>query len=364
MIRADLGLSYAQIGVLLSVPGLVSSVVEPALGVLSDTGRRRGLILGGGVAFGATLLMAALSSQFALLLLAFTLLYPASGAFVSLSQAALMDADPARREQNMARWTLAGSVGVVAGPLALGAAAAGIGWRGLFVAFAGLALALVVAAARMRFPAHVLRPNGDDAPPLTFRAGLTNALRAVRRRAVLRWLMLLQFSDLMLDVLYGLLALYFVDEVGVGSAEAGLAIAIWSGVGLVGDALLIPLLERVRGLAYLRVSAVLMLLAYPAFLLAPWLPAKLALLGALGLLNAGWYAILQAQLYAALPGQSGTALAATNLGGLFGSLLPLGLGLVAQAAGLGAAMWLLLAGPVALLIGLPRAADLVAPDGD
>ncbi len=348
---------------LLSIPGLVSSVVEPLLGVLSDTGRRRGLILGGGVAFGATLLIAALSSQFALLLIAFTLLYPASGAFVSLSQAALMDADPARREQNMARWTLAGSVGVVAGPLALGAAAAGIGWRGLFVAFAGLALALVVMAARMRFPAHVLWPNGDDAPP-TFRESLSNALRAVRRRAVLRWLMLLQFSDLMLDVLYGLLALYFVDEVGVGSAEAGLAIAIWSGVGLVGDALLIPLLERVRGLAYLRVSAVLMLLAYPAFLLIPWLPAKLALLGVLGLLNAGWYAILQAQLYAALPGQSGTALAATNLGGLFGSLLPLGLGLVAQAAGLGAAMWLLLAGPVALLIGLPRAADLVPPDGD
>jgi hypothetical protein len=31
-----------------------------------------------------------------------------------------MDIDPARHEQSMARWTFVGSLGVVAGPLALG----------------------------------------------------------------------------------------------------------------------------------------------------------------------------------------------------------------------------------------------------
>jgi FSR family fosmidomycin resistance protein-like MFS transporter len=39
---------------------------------------------------------------------------------------------------------------------------------------------------------------------------------------------------------------------------------------------------------------------------------------------------------------------------MFGTLLPLGIGLAAQAFGLGPAMWLLLAGPLALLFGLPR----------
>jgi FSR family fosmidomycin resistance protein-like MFS transporter len=39
-----------------------------------------------------------------------------------------MDSDPSRREQNMARWTFAGSLGVVVGPVALsGAAASALG---------------------------------------------------------------------------------------------------------------------------------------------------------------------------------------------------------------------------------------------
>jgi hypothetical protein len=39
---------------------------------------------------------------------------------------------------------------------------------------------------------------------------------------------------------------------------------------------------------------------------------------------------------------------------MFGKLLPFGIGLAAQAFGFGSAMWLLLAGPLVLLIGLPR----------
>jgi len=137
--RTDLGLSYAQIGLLLGLPSLVSSLVEPFLGILGDIGRRRVLILGGGVVFALALLLTALSRDFLILLLSFVLLYPASGAFVTASQAMLMDTDSTRHEQNMARWTLAGSVGVVAGPIALGVAATlGLGWRWLFLLFAGL----------------------------------------------------------------------------------------------------------------------------------------------------------------------------------------------------------------------------------
>ncbi len=339
---------------LLSAPNLFSNIVEPALGILSDLWRRRVLILGGGVAFGGSLLLAAVSGSFVPLLVAFLLLYPASGAFVSLSQAALMDAEPERREQNMARWTLAGSLGMVGGPLVLGAAvAAGAGWRGLFVGFAVVALILVLAAGRVRFPAQRNGDDEDDAPA-GLREGLWLALRALKQREVARWLVLLQASDLMLDILYSLLALYFVDVVGVSGEQAGLAVAVWTGAGLVSDALIIPVLDHVRGLSILRISALLMAAAYPAFLVIPSVPVKIVLLGLMGVLNAGWYAILQAKLYDALPGRSGTALAVGNFAGLVGGLIPLGLGLAAQAAGLGATMWLLLAGPLALLIGLPR----------
>lgn len=103
LVRNDLDLTYIQIGLLLSVPGIVSSIVEPFIGILGDVGYRRMLVLGGGVAFAAALGLVSVSQGFAVLLLAWMVFYPASGAFVSLSQASLMDSNPTRREQNMVR---------------------------------------------------------------------------------------------------------------------------------------------------------------------------------------------------------------------------------------------------------------------
>lgn len=352
LIRDDLGLSYAQIGMLLGVPGIVSSIVEPVLGVLGDVWKRRVLVLGGGFCFALALLLTGISQQFPLLLLSFMLFYPASGAFVSLSQATLMDAEPDRHEHNMARWTFAGSVGVVGGPLVLGAAVAlGMGWRALFVGFAALSLLILILA--WRFPFGNGRAE-DDAGSL--RDAVTGVWRALRRRDVLRWLTLLAFSDLMLDVLLGYLALYMVDVANVSSSQAAMAVAVWTGVGLLGDLLLIPLLKRVSGLRYLRISAAIELVLFPAFLLVPSFAAKLVLLGLLGLFNAGWYSILKAQHYSSMPGQSGTVLAVDNIFGFVSALIPWGLGLIAQRFDLRVTMWLLLMGPVALLVGLSRMA--------
>jgi len=353
-ISRDLGLSYAQIGVLLGIPILVSNLIEPILGILADVWRRRVLILSGGLCFIGALLLTGFSRGFTTLLAAFMVFGPASGAFVSLAQATLMDLAPNRHEQNMARWTFAGSVGVLAGSLAIGALAwLGWSWRGLFLAFAALA-ALLVALAWCQ---PLDKPGAVLISPLAgLRQGLPGALALLRRTEVVRWLVLLEFSDLMLDILLGFLALYFVDVAGATPAQAGLAVTVWSGVGLLGDFLLIPLLERVSGLRYLRLSALLELLLFSAFLLTPSFGARLALIGLLGFFNAGWYSILQGRLYSALPEQSGAVLALKNVSGLLGGLIPLALGLVAQRAGLGATMWLLLLGPVALLVGLPPGA--------
>ena len=354
LIRQDLDLSYVQIGVMLSLPGLVSSVIEPVLGILAGAWRRRALILGGGLLFALSLLLTAFSHSYFPLLVSFMVFYPASGAFVSLSQAALMDAEPERREANMARWTFAGSLGVVGGPLSLSLALwLGGGWRDMFLVFALLALFLL--GLTWRLPLEKRAPGGyhDYTGIEGILPAARQALAALHRGEVVRWLTLLQFSDLMLDILLGFLALYFVDVVNVTPMQASLAVAVWSGVGLVGDLLIIPLLERVPGLVYLRTSVLLKLALYPTFLLVPGFPGKLAILGILGLLNAGWYAILQARLYEALPGQSGTAIALGSVAGVFGSLMPLGLGWVAQRYNLQWSMWLLLLGPLALWIGLP-----------
>jgi FSR family fosmidomycin resistance protein-like MFS transporter len=351
LIRNDLGLSYAQVGLLLAIPDLIASFIEPFIGILGDVWKRRVIILGGGVCFAAAVLLTGISQDFALLMASFIVFYPSSGAFVSLSQAALMDFDPARHEQNMARWTLAGSLGVVGGPLVLGAAVGlGGGWRDVFLLMAALTVGLLLVARRFPFPNGHMEGEGQA----SFLQGVKDALLALRRREVMRWLLLLEFSDLMLDVLLGYLALYFVDVVGVSEIEAGAAVALWTGVGLVGDLLLIPLLERVSGVAYLRISAALELALFPTFLLVENPILKLAALALMGFFNAGWYAILQGRLYSAMPGQSGSVMAVGTVFGLVGSLIPLGIGLLAEQISLGAAMWVLLLGPLALLLGLPR----------
>ena len=186
------------------------------------------------------------------------------------------------------------------------------------------------------------------------RDGIAVALSALKRLPVLRWLVLLELANLMGDWLLSYLALYFVDVADASKTQAALGVALWTGVGLLGDFLLIPLLERVRGLTYLRYSAFAELALFVAFLLAPGLWPKMAIVALLGFGNAGWYSILQAQMYKEMPGKSGTVMAVNDVSSLVSGLVPLGIGLAARTWGLGAAMWLLLAGPVALLVGIPR----------
>jgi FSR family fosmidomycin resistance protein-like MFS transporter len=303
-------------------------------------------VLAGGVAFAGALALATAAQGFVPLLVAFCILFPASGAFVSLSQATLMDVDPDGRERNMARWTLAGSVGVVAGPLLVSASVAlGGGWR---EPLAGLALVTLV----LTLAARALPAPRDGAP--SFRAAARATVAALRRLAVIRWLVLLELSDLMLDVFGAFLALYLVDAAGLSGAEAGLGFAIWTGAGLVGDALLLLILRRFSGLAYLRASALNVAVLFPAFLLLEPVWAKLGVLAALGILNAGWYAIPKARLYAELEGQSGAVLTLGTVTGLVGGMFPLALGLLAGAVGIDVALWALLVAPIALLVGTPR----------
>lgn len=339
MVRADLSLSYLQVGLLLAVPGLASLVLEPAIGVLGDMGRRRVLVFAGGLGFVVALLLAAVAPGFGLLLGAFLLMFPSSGAFVSLSQATLMDLAPAMRERNMARWTLAGSIGVAAGPLLFAATRS---WRWTFAGLAVVALVLTALARSLPFDGR-----GE-------RSGFRTALAALRRRDVLRWLALLELQDLGGDVLYGYLALYFVDVVGVSTTTAALVVAVWTGADLVGNLVLLRVLRRMRGTSYIRATAFAVAVLFPAFQIVAGLWPKLILIGLVSALHSGWYPVAKGRLYAELPGLSGTAMGISTVTGLLGSALPLAVGLLAGRFGLHDAFWLVLLAPLALLIGVPR----------
>jgi FSR family fosmidomycin resistance protein-like MFS transporter len=354
LLRDDLHLTYTQIGLLLSLPGILAAFIEPFIGVLGDVWRRRALIITGGILFTLSLFMTSASTSFLLLLSSFILFNPSSGAFVNLSQANLMDSDTNRHEQNMARWTFAGSLGVLTGPILLGLFVyLGLGWRGTYALLASISTLCLLAAWKF------LPPDKDSSPSFPSMKivfdGFRAAFSSLKRKEVWRWLLLLEFADLMLDVLFSFLALYFVDVGKATQTQAGIAVVVWLAMGLVTDFLFIPIVGRQKDtIQFLRRTALVELFAFAGFLLIPGFIAKMFFVILVNLFNTGWYPILQGRLYSSLPGQSASIMAIGAVTTPIAKFFPLAIGFLADHFGLGTAMWILILGPLALLIGLPR----------
>lgn len=353
-LRAELSLSYEQVGLLLGLPGIIGTFIEPVIMLLGDTSLRKRLILGGGIAVVAALVMTAGAQSFIPVLVAMVLSFPASGAFVTLAQATLMDLNPGREPHMMARWTVAGSLGNLLGPLLLaGIFAVGLSWRYGYGGLALLGVVLVVLVALTRFPQRPITQDGDGRRIRSLLRGLWDTLRNPN---LLRWIALLEFSDLLLDVFTGYAALYFADVVGLNAAQVSLLLGVMMLVSLLSDLALIPLLERFPGRMIVRLSAGAAALLYVSWLAAPWTWAKITLVILIKLSTLGWYQVLQGEAYAAAPGRSGTVMAINSLVGPISGAMIWFIGWFAGWAGLSSAMWLLLAGPVALVLFVPAPA--------
>ncbi len=149
--------------------------------------------------------------------------------------------------------------------------------------------------------------------------------------------------------------LYFVDVARATEAQAGIAVTIWLAMGLITDFLFIPFIDRQKdSIQFLRMTAVMELFAFAVFLLMPGFIPKLLVVIAVNLFNTGWYPILQGRLYSSLPGQSASIMAIGSVTAPLAKFFPFLIGFLADQFGLQTAMWILILGPLALFIGLPR----------
>jgi FSR family fosmidomycin resistance protein-like MFS transporter len=349
-IRDDLALTYTQIGLLTTIPGLIGLVADPLIGLLADTRYRRVIALGGISATALGLLLTGISSTFAILLIAFSILFIASTAYVNLAEATLVDRDPNRAEQTMARWTVLGYIGVTLAPLIVTALFAfDQDWRGVYIAAGFVAMLYALLLARQKFDLHA---GAEHA--IAPRKILRDIVAAIRTPELVRWIVLTECADLLLDKLLEVTALYFHDVAGVELAVASGAVAVFTIAGLIGNLALVPALEKISGTRVLRVTAFIALIVYVAFLIVPNVWIKFALIAILSFCTASWFPITRGKTFAVLPGQSGLVIAITSLGNLSSIFVPFILGNIADAVGLQSAMWILALGPIALLIGLPR----------
>ncbi len=348
-IKTEFALTYTQVGLLFTLPGLLGVMSEPFIGLLGDTRHRRALVLGGIVATAIALALIAGARQYLPLLLATGIMYVASGAYVNLSQATLIDRDPRRAENTMARWVLMGAIGVTISPLLITFVLSADGsWRAVYLGTAILAIAFVPLLFMQRFNGHA---GADDEVGSLKQLG-RSLLAALRSRTLIKWIILTELADLMLDKLLEVTGLYFHDVAGVSLPAASAAVTVATVAGLIGNFALVPLLEKISGMRVLRVSAIVALVAYAALLLIPIVWLKYVLIAVINLSTAGWFAVLRAKCYEVLPGQSGVVVAVTSLANISSLFVPLLLGGIADALGLQTAMWLLIIGPIALIWGV------------
>jgi MFS transporter, FSR family, fosmidomycin resistance protein len=154
-IKTELALTYAQVGLLFTLPGLIGVMGEPLIGLLGDTRRRRALVSGGSMATAIGLTLIAGAQQYLPLLLAQCLMVVASGAYVNLSQATLIDRDPRRAENTMARRVLMGAIGVTLSPLLItGVLTVAGSWRAVFLSTAMVVGAFALLLFKQRFDGH------------------------------------------------------------------------------------------------------------------------------------------------------------------------------------------------------------------
>jgi FSR family fosmidomycin resistance protein-like MFS transporter len=156
--------------------------------------------------------------------------------------------------------------------------------------------------------------------------GFRAAFASLKRVEVWRWLLLLEFADLMGDVLFSYLALYFVDIGHANEAQAGVAVTVWLAMGLITDFIFIPFIDRQKdSMRFIRTTALVELFAFALFLLTPGFILKLMIVIVVNLFNTGWYPILQGRLYSSLPGQSASVMAIGSVTAPLAKFFPLSL---------------------------------------
>lgn len=341
-LRQDVGLSYAQAGLVLaalSLGGIVGVVFQAAADYVS----RRALSALGALAYGGAMIAFGLADSFWTLFVAAFVWGAASDAFIHGCEVALVDLAGPQLPRVLARVNAWSAAGDLLAPLTLvGAAALGFGWRGLFLAGGGLMLGYGVWLASQRFPPPHSRDDDTHAGH-DLLAVLTDG------RVLLMAVMMGLFALLDEPLLAFLIA--YLDE--VAGRGPGMAVLLSTGAlvgGLIGYGLAERLIPDDTPGVVLAPSALAAALSLPVLAFGPqaWVVVAGGL--AFGVSGAIFYTALQSLVLTLRPGQAGSTGAVVSVIGLAGAGFPALVGWTSDQWGLGAGLGLYVAVPALLLI--------------
>ena len=232
-ITRDLGLSYTDAGLLVSVFHLSSLFANLGSGVMVDvTGRRvvfqvAALLIGAGALF-----TFGVSQGLLVLALLVTLIGASNNLWHPAAIAYLSEMYPANRGYALSIHALGANLGDTLAPLAAGSLLAVLSWQGAAVtgAVPVVFIALLIAASLL---GKDNRARAATRSPMSFSEYLLGLKRIVRDRMVLGLCLMAGFRSMAQNGLLVFLPLFLIDELHTGPIRMGIAIMAMQLGGLV-----------------------------------------------------------------------------------------------------------------------------------
>lgn len=333
-IRADVGLSYVEVGVLLALYPGVGLLATP-LGVVADHVNRRVMAAVGGVGYGVGLFLFAAAGDFWLLFTAVVVMGLFGDAMVRAVEVAMVEVAGENLEPALARSNLLGAIGDLIGPLLLfGALSSGLGWRAAFWVAGALLVAYGLLLATQPLPSPAERDDEDEHQP--WRA----LLEVAKDRRVVVAGLLVALIVAFDDTFVGFAVAFLTTDRELSAAVATLA----AGAGMAGGIAAAAWASRTnRRQIGLRPCAVLLLAGVATLLLVPNVVAAAVGTAAVGAgMNLAWI-VLQARYLSLRPGQAGTTSAVAEGVSQIGLLTPIVIGAIGDRTSLTVAMLLYVA---------------------
>ena len=278
----NLGLTYSQVGVIISLRQLMSAVVNLPAGAVVDTLGRRSLFMSLALAWAAfPYLLISFTSSYTIILLSMGVVGIGSFLWHPAAITALSELYPTRRGYGLALHELGANLGDTVTPLAAGFLLVALNWRQvlLIIVAAGLLLTLVV----IRMMAHAHRQR-IAAPSRTLAAqDYVQGLRLLLRNVPL--LILAMVSGVRAMTQLGLstfLPLYLLNELHLPAALMGLYLAVVQGSGMIATPIAGVLSDRLgpkRIATAGMLTTSLVILGFAALNLGAAFVGALALLG-------------------------------------------------------------------------------------
>jgi MFS family permease len=348
IIGAELGLSFSQIGLIMTCQYLAGAVANVPGGVLVDTVGRKGLLMAISLFWvGFPYLLMSFTHSYVLLLMCVMMVGIGNSLWHPTAIPTLARRYPDRKGLVLSLHGMGGSAGDAIAPLVIGALLAMFTWRQVVVAnvIPGLVMSvlLLVFLGTLRLGSKKAAVAHDDTPGQSL-ADYGRSLRQLLRN---RSLVLLStsgaFRSMTQNALLTFLPLYLARELGYSIMLIGASMFALQAAGLAAAPIAGHLSDRIGRRSVVMTSMAMTAVVLLFMALAGKSPMFIAFIAVLGFVLYALRPVLQAWLLESTPKNMG----GSSIGVLFGaqslgsSIAPLIGGVIADRYGLGATFYFL-----------------------